>query len=48
MLGMSEYDFWHSTPAKLYELALVHVRMNSPKKEESSNKSGMTWYKVLD
>lgn len=52
ILGLSEHEFWGSTPKKLYKLAEIHVKVNSPKKEGEVKKQekhkNMTWYKVLD
>ena len=52
ILGLSENEFWRSTPKKLYKLAEIHVKVNSPKKEKEikrqEKQKNMTWYKVLD
>lgn len=37
ILGMSEDDFWASTPDKLVRLANIHNEVNNPKKESDNN-----------
>lgn len=34
ILGMSEEEFLHSTPKKLFKLAEIHSKLNSPPEEE--------------
>ena len=42
ILGMSEEEFLKSTPKKLFKLAEIHSKLNSPPAEEEGNNNKST------